>query len=135
MPRISAEARSAAAWRAGGKHPTPPRHLGREAKSVWKEIVGIRPPDYFEPGSLHLLETFCVHTVQLRRLAQCLDGVAVGSDEHAALVGTSTKLAASVAQLGSKLRLSIQAAYTTKDRRTGERGPAKLHLLGGREAG
>jgi phage terminase small subunit len=53
MPRQSAEARSAAAFRQGGKHPVPPKHLSDDAKALWREMVEDRPVDYFRPGALH----------------------------------------------------------------------------------
>jgi phage terminase small subunit len=66
MPRISAEARSAAAHRAGGKPPPPPAHLPADAAAVWKEIAASKPPDWFDPGSLGLLENYRRVTVHLR---------------------------------------------------------------------
>lgn len=124
MPRVSAEARAAASWRVGGAHPEPPKHLSRDAKAVWCSIVRARPADYFEPGSLHLLETFCVHTVQLRRVAEVMDREDAGSREHADAVTTSAKLSTSIAQLAQKLRLSIQAATRPEDGRHKERASA-----------
>ena len=59
MARISAENRSGSVWRAGTKHPRPPAHLTPAAKRIWREVVECRPADFFRPGALHLLETFC----------------------------------------------------------------------------
>jgi hypothetical protein len=55
MARQSLEERSAAAWRAGDRHPVAPKTLSIRAKKVWREVVECRPPDYFRPGSLVLL--------------------------------------------------------------------------------
>ena len=75
MPRRSAEDRAAATWRARGEPPPPPKHLGRKARAVWREIAKSRPPDFFPIGALPLLESFCAASVATRELA-----VAVESD-------------------------------------------------------
>jgi hypothetical protein len=72
MPRQSIEARSAAIYRRGGKHPSPPKHLSDEAKKLWKEIVEDRPIDYFRPGALYLLEQLCIMTIAARRVSAWL---------------------------------------------------------------
>ena len=69
MPRQSAEDRAAAAWRAGGTGPKPPKFLNRKAKALWREIVRSRPADYFAPGATHLLEAFVVACARSRNSA------------------------------------------------------------------
>ena len=59
MPRASPEARAAASWREGGRHPKPPQFLSVSAKKLWREIVKARPVDFFQPGSQTLLTQFC----------------------------------------------------------------------------
>ena len=73
MPRKSAEERAAAAWRARGKLPDPPKRLGREAKAIWREIVNSRTPDFFPIGILPLLEDFCVASVAARDLSKTVE--------------------------------------------------------------
>jgi phage terminase small subunit len=73
MPRISAEARTAAHWQGGGQHPKPPSDLSNAAKAVWREIVDCRPVDFFRPGALHLLEQLCVATVAARHVAKLIE--------------------------------------------------------------
>jgi hypothetical protein len=103
MPRISAEARAAAVWRAGGRSQRkPPPHLSPGARRVWKEIVEDRPEDYFRPGSLHLLEMLCVVIELARQLAPQIDDPAVAV--------RYLKLSATTALLCQKLRLSIQSS-------------------------
>jgi phage terminase small subunit len=63
MPRKSADARSAAYYRAGGKPPPPPGILSPKAKALWRKIVGSRPYDYFDPAAQQLLLSFCEMTV------------------------------------------------------------------------
>lgn len=45
MPRISAENRSAAAFRAAPERRRAPAHLTRPAKVLWTQIVADRAPD------------------------------------------------------------------------------------------
>ena len=71
MPRISPAARAAAVWKAGGRKPTPPKHMSAAARSIWRQIVADRPADWFRPGSLLLLEQLCeIMVAQRAALAQ-----------------------------------------------------------------
>src|SRR5437763_14405013 len=74
MPRISAEARAAATYRAGGKPPAPPKALGEEARAIWQAIVKERPVGWFDSGSLVLLRQYCGTTVEARRFIVILAG-------------------------------------------------------------
>ena len=70
MPRASAEAKSAAAFRAGGRAPEPPPHLTKEAADVWREIAASKPSDWFDPGACVLLEDFCNATIHARAISR-----------------------------------------------------------------
>ena len=121
MPRHSAEERSAASWRADGKHPVPPGYLSREAKKLWREIVGARPADYFQPGSLQLLEQFCETMVAQRVALENMAAVARDPDALALAVKTMKDLAAVVNSTAIKLRISIQAEVDRKSGKLDER--------------
>ena len=127
MPRSSPEAVAAASWRQGGHHPQPPRHLGKQERQIWREIVECRAVDFFEPGSLHLLEEFCTAIVAQRGVAKVIAADPMNG-EAAALF---TKYGALTATLAQKLRLSIQSALRTESRKNEERLPASAPLLGG----
>ena len=59
MARVSPAARAAAAWRSGGKVAgATPAHVQR-GEAYLAAIVNDRPPDWFRPGSLELLEQLC----------------------------------------------------------------------------
>jgi hypothetical protein len=121
MPRISAEARSAAAWRAQGVHPKPPENLSKPAKAIWHEIVDCRPADFFKPGALHLLEQLCVATVAARRVADLVEEDP--SDQRAAT--TYTMYMQRCAMHCQKLRLSIQSALRTEAGELDEKEPSE----------
>ncbi len=105
MPRLSAEDRAAAVWRAGGEPPKPPKHLSRAAKAMWREIVASRPADYFGPGSTHLLESFVVAVLAARVLAEVVE--ADPRDEAAAKEWRN--FARIEATLATKLRLAVSS--------------------------
>jgi hypothetical protein len=66
MPRQSAEARGAAAFRSGGAPLEPPKHLSKEAAALWLAVTACKPPDWFDPASAVLLEEFCEVATHLR---------------------------------------------------------------------
>lgn len=127
MPRSSADEIAAAVWREGGRHPQPPKHLARDARAVWREIVESRPVDFFAPGSLHLLEQFCVTVIAQRHISARLQADP-GDLETAKLHKEYGTLSATLA---TKLRLSIQSALRTESGKNSERAPALGGLLGG----
>lgn len=127
MPRLSAEDRAAAAWRAGGAPPKPPKHLSRRAKALWRNIVASRPPDYFGPGSTPLLESFVVAVLAARVLAVVVEENPIdkaGVDAWLAVVKVETALA-------TKLRLAVSSAIKPHAGKLNERGGAQHPLIGG----
>ena len=124
MPRKSAEDRAAAAWRARGETPPPPKHLGRKARAIWREIVKSRPPGFFPTGVLPLLEGFCVASVATRDLAAAVE--AAPSDKAAADAWIS--FAKIQVSLATKLRL-----VNTASRASGVHDEKGAHdpLIGG----
>ena len=126
MPRASVESKSAALWRSGSKHPAAPKHLSREAKTVWKEIVLARPADFFAPGSTHLLEQFCVATVAARQVARSIE---IDPTADTDIYAKYMTLCAGHAQ---KLRISVQGGVDRHSRKLDEKEPEaeKPALLG-----
>ncbi len=128
MPRLSAEDRAAAAWRAGGSPPKPPKHLSRRAKVLWREIVASRPPDYFGPGSTPLLESFVVTVLAARVLAVAVEENPIdktAADAWLAMVKAETTLA-------TKLRLAVSSAIKPHAGKLNERGGVQHPLIGGK---
>lgn len=123
MPRQSAEATSAAMFRAGGRHPEPPKGMPKAAAELWREIVEARALDYFRPGSLQLLESFCRLTIVQRKQLRVVER----DPADDAALGRVTKTSAALATLATKLRLSIQAET---GRHGLERGVGKIHETG-----
>lgn len=136
MPRISAEARSAAALRAGGKRQTAPDWLTDEAKGHWKRIVASKPIGWFDEGSLPLLAQYCETLVRARQLAEALRDVPTGEKGAQALEVRLMGINGSCLSLATKLRLSVQSSVDRKSRMLDESGPgeevASDPLLGGK---
>ncbi len=126
MPRLSAEDRAAAAWRAGGKLPKPPKHLGRKARAMWREIVASRPADYFAPGSTQLLEVFVVTSVAARELAPKIAADPGDKD----LAEAFRRHSAVMATMATKLRLAVSSAVKPHAGKLNERG-THHPLIGG----
>jgi hypothetical protein len=113
MPRASAEARSGAVWREGGRHPEPPKNLSAAAQKLWREIVEDRPVDFFRPGAAHLLEQLCVAVIAARHVAQHVEQNPLDADAERAYTNWMQRCAMHC----QKLRLSIQ---TEVDRKSGK---------------
>ena len=128
MARQSTEDRAAAAWRAGGEGPTPLKHLSRQAKAMWREIVRARPADYFGPGSTQLLESFVVASVAVRQIAPLIAADPGDKD----LAETLRRHSAVMATMATKLRLAISSAVKAHSGKLAERGGAHGPLIGGR---
>src|ERR1700693_5055735 len=73
MPRKSAEAISAAAYRAGGRPPAPPHDLDPAAAKLWRAIASHQPVDWWTPASLVLLRRFSRTAIYAERLHDELD--------------------------------------------------------------
>ena len=127
MPRLSAEDRAAATWRAGGAGPKPPKHLGRQARALWRSIVASRPADYFAPGSTQLLESFVVASVAARELAPKIAAEPGDKDLAEAL----RRYSAIQATQATKLRLAVSSAIKPHAGKLTERAGAHGPLIGG----
>jgi hypothetical protein len=124
MPRISAEARAAAAFRAGAAPPPAPPNLSRDAATVWAEIVASKPVDWFDPGARILLECYCETSVHARAIAKRLDRWRrTGTLEEArSWEKRYALLIGSLVMLATKLRLTVQALIDRRSRAILERG-------------
>ena len=128
MPRLSADERAGAAFRAGIAHPTPPKDMPAEAKKLFREIVECRPADFFGPGSLELLATFC-------RLSIVQRGLVAAAEADPDAVGKAQKLGVFLNVTAAKLRLTVQSASRVGEGKLDEKRPrAPSGLLGGNVA-
>ena len=117
MPRLSPEARGAAAFRAGFTPAKSPKHLSKEERGLWESITRSFPPDRFEPGSLCLLERYVRTVCYAMRLHDEVAKAEVGTPEHGKLHRLLMSANNSCGSLAALLRLSVQARV---DRRSGQ---------------
>jgi hypothetical protein len=130
MPRMSAEARSAAAFRSGIKRRDPPARLEGAERSLWREILADRPVDFFRPGSFELLEQYVIVTVRLRDLLARLRSA--GPKEIGPVTLSIGRLSTVSSTLARLLRLTNQADIDQHSRAISEKGDGKRdRLLGG----
>ena len=129
MPRLSADARAAAAFRTGGHRP-PPRGLCPRARAIWRAIVLERPVDWFDAGSAPLLRIYVV----LAAYAEQLEVRLVAGDRRA--LGELVRTSRTMTTLAVKLRLSVQSTVRRDAGMLDERLPVPAgplsRLLGGR---
>lgn len=136
MPRISAEARGATSFQPDAKPHSAPETLTPGERKIWYDIVNSKPHDWFDQGSLLLLERYCVLTVQARELT-----IEMRTAETGALRSWARKemnqTCMVMSNLALRLRLAVQGAVGTHSRMLDEKGPgakADDKLLGGQTA-
>lgn len=137
MARMSVEARAAAAFRSGATPPKPPSHLSKEAKAVWNDVVTSRPVDWFDSGSLPLLEAYCDTYARLLPAREELERAGLtqmgqkGPQPSAELQAVKI-LTSQLIALATKLRLSVQASVPHITGASKEKTPNLANsLLGG----
>ena len=130
MARMSAEARSASVWRASGALPEAPKHLCAATKKLWTEVVDSRPADYFAPGSLQILEDFCVASVALAKLAKKI----TRDPADPRLNDSFKKLSGIKATAATKLRLAVSSSVAADSGKLTEKQPRVDGLIGGQAA-
>jgi hypothetical protein len=113
-------------------------------------VVECRPPDFFRPGALHLLETFCEgvatqreHFRMLRQVREDAGGDGEASDRRLLAVRDDVAVkkvkdfGLMLAAVAAKLRISVQAEVVRGSGQIDEREPEVApgpNLLGGDEA-
>jgi hypothetical protein len=112
--------------------PKAPGCLTAAAKRLWREIVQDRPADFFRPGSLDTLATFCTVSVALpflwKQERTCRDDPAA----HTRIVRRICALAALQARLCGDLRLTPRAAIERHSAMRDAKGLPPAPLLGGK---
>lgn len=116
MARMSAEARSAAAHKAGGKPPPPPPGFAEAESRIWQKIVRQKPIGWFDEGSLPILALYCRTLVLADRTASKLMSLEPDDPLGMELAKQLVRLGSSVTTMATKLRLSVQGSI---DRRSG----------------
>jgi hypothetical protein len=143
VPRLSAEARRAASLSKSSGSVSPPRHLTKDGKRLWRDIVSAKPVDWWNPGALALLAQFCELSASqellIIKLRSLNEQEFLDPDEEdeadvlsARLEKRIIRLSTTLATLATKLRLSVQAGVDRKSGKLNEPGSkGSSPLLGG----
>ena len=97
--------------------PEPPEGLDVAARDVWLDVVENLPADWFEPVMLPVLEQYCRHVVEARRLnaliVQAVESE-LGIEDYGQLLrmrGNETRVMLSLA---TKMRITAQARISKR---------------------
>ena len=134
MPRMSAEARGAATFQPDVKPHAAPENLTQDEQKVWYDIINSKPVDWFDQGSLVLLERYCCLVVDVRVLTEQVRTAATPLLRSFARkeLNQTTMVMGNIA---TRCRLSVQAAVDRRNKILDEKGAgakADDKLLGGR---
>jgi hypothetical protein len=108
------------------RYPPAPPSLSARQQELWSKIVRSKPVDWFDPGSLPILQALTAHIetaerieVQFRDLGDLTDSEQLDRlDKLSRLRDRESK---AVATLSAKLRLTLQSRYTAQSAATAAR--------------
>jgi phage terminase small subunit len=90
--------------------PPPPRGLSKAASLEWTEIVASKPADWFSRATWPMLEAYCRHTAEMRRIAADLDKLVEQPDysrrEYRDQLRAMTDQSKAVASFGVRLGIA-----------------------------
>lgn len=104
------------------QRPPAPKYLGPDAAHEWAEIVSAMPADHFPRETWPLLEAYCRHIVNSRKVASLIDQLecAEGEFNHnewSRLFSLQDRQNRAISDLAMKMRLSQSSRYDAKKSR------------------
>jgi hypothetical protein len=106
MPRKSAAALSVLPMHAPPKPLAPPPELTKEQCRIWREVVGSRPPDFFDVACSALLVAYVRHAVRASVVAKVIEGLEPGHPRYRQLSEIAARETGMLVTLAAKLRLA-----------------------------
>lgn len=104
----------------------PPHTLSDEECEVWVAVTSDRAPDHFSASNSHLLEQYCRHVVEARRIAVLIERHAgrkkTSFTAYNQLLKAQRAETKEIAMLSTKMRLAQQST-------TNHRGNKAKHIL------
>jgi hypothetical protein len=135
MPRASPEARGATSFQPDTKPHLAPKNLTPDERQVWYDIINSKPLDWFDQGSLLLLERYCVLAVLTRSLTEDMRSPYQTPLMRSFAMKELHQATMVMSNIAARCRLSVQAVVDRKSRMLDEKkGAGKLaddKLLGG----
>lgn len=100
------------------ERPEPPLHLTPEETDEWNAVVGSMPADWFKRETHPLLEQYCRHAVNARRIGDLIDQ-AMGSDpldvaQIKELLKMQASQTTSMKTLAASMRIAQQSSYSAR---------------------
>jgi len=94
----------------------PPEHYTDEQAQHWSQIIASKPADWWDAGTLPLLDAYIRTIVEYRRVSELVDGCwPMESPDDAKtyeqLHKMQDRLASQMARLATKMRLAQQSKY------------------------
>jgi P27 family predicted phage terminase small subunit len=110
-----------------GQRVQPPAHLTVEQREEWESIVNSLPADYFRPGDIPLLASFCAASALYKKALLMIqeEGIVIelnGRKYAHPAKDVLTSQASAMAQMAVKLRLCPSARYSEKSAATKSSG-------------
>lgn len=100
------------------RRPEPPLNLTPDQTDEWVAVANAMPADWFTRETHALLEQWCRHTVDARRIAFLVDQEMSRAEVDVPildkLLAMQARETAALKALASAMRISQQASYTTK---------------------
>jgi hypothetical protein len=101
-----------------------PKHLGKAAAELWRQIVASKPADWFDAGSGSLLEVYVSLVIQSRAVERRLVKLHEAEcwNELPPVEKRAVALGKAITAMAARLRLTVQAVVERKSRQLEERG-------------
>lgn len=120
MPRTSASALAVAKPEKIEvvERPRAPHDLSDEEVEIWVAVVNSMPADWFSPANLPMLNQYCRHAIQARRVAEWLEkatgdaGLTVG--DYDKLLAMQDRESKAISSLAGRMRISQQAVINQR---------------------
>ena len=102
----------------GGERPAAPSTLPASAQAVWTRVVASLPADWFSEASWPVLEQYCRHVVEARRLSElihrAIESPQLEIDAYDRLLKLQERETRTLVSCATKLRITPQS--TRNDR-------------------
>src|SRR6202008_1135270 len=99
--------------------PPPPMELTADQAVIWREVAAQRPPTWFTADTFPLLVAYCRLVTDARDIEALIQGIDLQAvaenketlDRYRKLIAMRCQIAAGLASLATKMRLSQQSRY------------------------
>ena len=94
------------------ERPRPPARLNEAEREIWVGVVNSLPADWFDGATGSVLEQYCAHVVQARRIGDLIEQAAEDSDlrigDYDRLLRMRERETRAMVSLATKMRITQQ---------------------------